>query len=161
MRGFLRAAGDSEDRGFGWIDSFRILRRDLADGRRVMQAIEVTLNDWMFRAIVQERRVLTIDAGYFGLTMGLERRLYELARKHLGQQAEWTIALPRLAEKCGTDRDIRKVKADMKRIIERDSLLGYRMILIEPPNELRRGRIERIMVTFSHRRDTIELAPTL
>ena len=156
----IRSAGDTEDRGFGWIDSFRVLRRDLADGRRVMQAIEVTLNDWMFRAIVQERRVLTINPGYFGLTMGLERRLYELARKHLGQQAEWTIALPRLAEKCGTDRDLRKVKADMKRIIERNSLLGYRMTLNEPPTEIRRGRIDRIMVTFSHWSDTIELTPS-
>src|SRR4051812_49607259 len=76
-----------------------------------MAGIEVTLNDWMFRAIVKDRRVLTTNPRYFGLTMGLERRLYELARKHLGQQPIWQIGLPRLAEKCGSRRGLRQQKA--------------------------------------------------
>ena len=39
-----------------------------------------------------------------------KRRLYELARKHLGQQPIWQIGLPRLAEKCGSRRELRKAR---------------------------------------------------
>ena len=37
-----------------------------------MAACEITLNDWMFRAIVKDRRVLTINNGYFGPDHGPE-----------------------------------------------------------------------------------------
>lgn len=76
---------ERERRGFSWIDSYRIVERINSRGQRVMAAVELTLNKWMFRAIVENRRVLTIDRGYFRLKMGLERRLYELARKHCGR----------------------------------------------------------------------------
>ena len=45
-----------------------------------MQGLEITLNDWTFRALVKDRRVLAINPAYFDLTGGLERRLYEIAR---------------------------------------------------------------------------------
>ena len=80
-----------------------------------MAACEITLNDWMFRAIVKDRRVLTIDNGYFRLTMGLKRRLYELARKHCGHQERWVIALPRLIEKCGSVLEPRFFKPQLGR----------------------------------------------
>lgn len=153
----IKSAGDQEDRGFGWIDNFRIVRRDTTDGRRVMAAVEVTLNDWMFRAVVKERRVLTINRAYFELTMGLERRLYELARKHLGQQPEWTIGLPRLAEKVGTARDLRKVKADLKRIIERDSLPDYAMAMVAPEDGARKGVNERTLIIFRPREGAVDM----
>ena len=85
----IEAGESKETAGFGWVDNFRIVRKEMRSGRKVMAACEITLNDWMFRAIVKDRRVLTINPRYFGLTMGLERRLYELARKHCGQQERW------------------------------------------------------------------------
>jgi plasmid replication initiation protein len=149
------AAGDErEERGFGWIDNFRIVRREQRSGRKVMAAVEVTLNDWMFRAIVKDRRVLTISPGYFNLTMGLERRLYELARKHCGGQDRWQIGLPRLAEKCGTTQDLRHFKADLCKAIERARLPEYEISLIVPA----KGRkLERLQVLFTPRR-AVEIA---
>ncbi len=128
----IESAGKKDKRGFGWIEDWRIIERINSKGKRVMAGVEVTLNRWMFNAVVKDRRVLTINRNYFSLTMGLERRLYELARKHVGNQPEWFIGLARLADKCGTTRKVRQFKADLRKIIERGNVPDYRVELIEP-----------------------------
>ena len=67
----IQSGGERETRGFGWIDSFRILTKENKAGSRVMQGLEITLNDWTFRALVKDRRVLAINPAYFDLTGGL------------------------------------------------------------------------------------------
>ena len=131
IRTTIEAAGDKERLYFSWIETAKIIERLNKHGKKVMVGVEVTLNDWMYRSITQDRRVLTINRGYFSLTMGLERRLYELARKHVGNQAEWFIGLTRLAEKCGTTRVVRKFKADLRKAIERGNIPDYRLELID------------------------------
>jgi plasmid replication initiation protein len=151
----LEAGGEREWTTFGWIDNARVLEREIRTGSRagekIMAAVEVTLNQWMFRAIVKDRRVLTINPAYFQLSMGLERRLYELARKHLGQQERWAIALPRLAEKCGSLRELKGFKHDLSKAIERDAIPDYRARLAVPEEALPRERLERTMVEFTAR----------
>jgi plasmid replication initiation protein len=145
----ILSGDEREERGFGWVDNFRIMRREIQSGRKIMAGIEVTLNDWMFRAIVKDRRILTISPRYFQLTMGLERRLYELARKHLGHQQSWQISLPRLAEKCGSRRELRKLKAELIGIMERDSLPDYAIALqLAPAGTSPRLRNDRLQVIF-------------
>ena len=127
----IQSGGERETRGFGWIDSFRILTRENKAGSRVMQGLEITLNDWTFRALVKDRRVLSINPAYFDLTGGLERRLYEIARKHVGRQIEWKVSLLQLAKKCGTmQRNLRRFKFDLKELAELDRLPDYQMFLV-------------------------------
>jgi plasmid replication initiation protein len=127
----IQSGGERETRGFGWIDSFRILTRENKAGNRVMQGLEITLNDWTFRALVKDRRVLAINPAYFDLTGGLERRLYEIARKYVGRQAEWKVSLLLLAKKCGTmQRNLRRFKFDLKELAELDRLPDYQMFLV-------------------------------
>jgi plasmid replication initiation protein len=127
----IRSGGERETRGFGWIDSFRILTRENKAGNRVMQGLEITLNDWTFRALVQDRRVLAINPAYFDLTGGLERRLYEIARKHVGRQSEWKVSLLQLAKKCGTmQRNLRRFKFDLKELATLDRLPDYQLFLV-------------------------------
>jgi plasmid replication initiation protein len=96
-----------------------------------MQGLEITLNDWTFRALVKDRRVLAINPAYFDLTGGLERRLYEIARKHVGRQQEWRVSLLQLAKKCGTmQQNLRRFKFDLKAIAEVDRLPDYQMFLV-------------------------------
>ncbi len=83
---------------FGLIESARIVRQT-REGR--MQEIEINLSDWVFSAI-RMQKVLTISRDYFQLRRPLERRLYELALKHCGQQREWSIGLDLLQKKCGS-----------------------------------------------------------
>jgi hypothetical protein len=75
--------------------------------------------------------VLSINPAYFDLTGGLERRLYEIARKHVGRQAEWKVSLLLLAKKCGTmQRNLRRFKFDRKELAELDRLPDYQMFLV-------------------------------
>ena len=116
----IEADETKERRGFGWIETFRVLEKKRRNGQQVMAACEITLNDWMFRAIVKDRRVLTINNSYFDLTMGLKRRLYELARKHCG------LAGPLGHRPAPADREVR---------------LGARAAVLQAPaQEGRRGR---------------------
>lgn len=129
----IAAGGKVERRGFGWIESWRTLERTNIKGNQVMAAVEVNLNDWMFRSIVEDRRVLTISRDYFALKKGIERRLYELARKHVGSQEQWIIGLSRLAEKCGTEDTVRKFKYRLKAIAAADTLPEYKLSLQRDP----------------------------
>ena len=131
----IEAGETKERRGFGWIETFRVLERRRRNGQQVMAACEITLNDWMFRAIVKDRRVLTIDNGYFRLTMGLKRRLYELARKHCGHQERWVIALPRLIEKCGSVLEPRFFKPQLRKVVEDDDLPDYHVTMSFDPKD--------------------------
>jgi hypothetical protein len=84
--------------GFGLIDGWRIVRQT-ASGR--MTELRITLSDWVFNAVVG-REVLTLHRDYFRLRKPLERRMYEVARKHCGKQNEWAISLELLKKKCGS-----------------------------------------------------------
>lgn len=94
---------------FGLIDRARIVREN-REGR--MQEIEIKLSDWVFNAI-RAREVLTLSRDYFRLRRPLERRLYELARKHCGAQDEWRIGLSLLQKKCGSGSQ----RAEFKRLV--------------------------------------------
>ena len=110
-------------KGFGIIDSWEVIEKSPDDNR--MLAVEVTLSDWLYNSI-QAHEVLTFHPDYFRLRKPLERRLYEIARKHVGKQGAWKIALDTLREKCGSTREVRKFKADLKVIIEADTIPQYR-----------------------------------
>ena len=102
--------------GFGLIDSFRIVR-EAREGR--MQEVEIKLSDWMFNAI-RHREVLTIHRDYFRLRKPLERRMYELARKHCGRQDEWRVTLATLQKKCGSGSTEKEFKRLVQSIVRED-----------------------------------------
>ena len=81
----IRTNGVRQREGFGIIDGWKIIEKHPANGRMV--AVELRLSDWLYDAIVG-REVLTLSRDYFRLSGGLERRLYELARKHCGYQSK-------------------------------------------------------------------------
>jgi plasmid replication initiation protein len=103
--------------GFGLIDSYKIVR-ETRDGR--MQDLEVRLSDWVFNAI-RAKEVLTLNRQYFRLRKPLERRLYELARKHCGAQPQWRIRLDTLQNKCGSQSSVREFRRLVKTIVDQDA----------------------------------------
>lgn len=88
------------------------------DGSR-MQEVEIELSDWVFQA-VEAHEVLTLDRRYFQLAKPLERRLYELARKHVGQQASFKIGLDKLRIKCGSQSTLKEFRRLLQTIIADD-----------------------------------------
>ena len=109
--------------GFGLIEAWEIVRKTRA-GRMV--SVTVTLSDWLFQAVLN-RSVLTLNRDYFTLRKPLERRLYELARKHCGNQRFWRVSLETLLKKSGSTSPRRVFRAMVRDIIARDRLPDYRL----------------------------------
>ena len=112
---------DETTSGFGLIEAWEIVRKSRG-GRMV--SVTVTLSDWLFRA-VQSKSVLTLSRDYFSLRKPLERRIYELARKHCGQQRTWRASVATLHAKAGSDAPLRVFRAALRRMIVDDNLPDY------------------------------------
>ena len=114
---------------FSLIDRYSIVRQT-RDGR--MQDVEVTLSDWVFDAIAATE-VLTLNKRYFQLARPLERRLYEIARKHCGEKEEWVIRLDTLHRKTGAQSTLREFRRLIKSIldddVQHDHMPSYRFFL--------------------------------
>jgi plasmid replication initiation protein len=114
--------GTRKARGFGLIDNWDIVERSPVGGR--MLAVEITLNKWLYDALLA-REVLTLNRDYFRLSGGIERRLYELARKHCGNQGKWGIGLELLHKKSGSTGTVREFRRKVKEIATADVLPDY------------------------------------
>lgn len=119
----IRMGGVEVLDGFGFIENYRIVR-ETRDGR--MQEVEITLSDWLFNAIDEKGTdLLTISPGYFRLRKPLERRLYELARKHCGSQSKWHIGLEKLHLKSGATSKSKEFRRMVAAIVEADVEHGH------------------------------------
>ena len=124
----IRTGGERVKQGFGLIDEWRIIEKSKDDERMI--AVEVTLSRWLYNA-VQAFEVLTIHPDYFRLRKPLARRLYEIARKHCGHQASWSIGLTLLQEKAGSKSSIYEFRSAVKAIAADNSLPEYQMVLVD------------------------------
>ncbi|MBB1493172.1 replication initiator protein A [Paracoccus sp. MC1854] len=115
--------GDEEQiDGFGLIDASSIRRKHGLDGRLLW--CEVKLSDWVFSAI-RAQEVLTLHRDYFRLRKPLERRVYEIARKHCGQQDSWKISLPLLLKKSGSQSPEKRFRQMIRHLAQHDHLPDY------------------------------------
>lgn len=117
----IETASKRERAGFGLIDAWRVIERNKDDR---MVAVEVTLPDWLWRA-VKAMHVLTIHPDYFRIRRPLDRRLYELARKHCGSQERWRVSVTVLHRKSGSSSPLRNFRCDVKALAELNGLPGY------------------------------------
>lgn len=122
----LRTGGQRVREGFGIIDRWKIIEKSQTDERMI--AVEVTLSEWLYNA-VQALEVLTIHPDYFRLRKPLARRLYELARKHCGHQAQWKVGLELLQAKAGSKSTLREFRRTVRAIEADNSLPEYRLVL--------------------------------
>lgn len=110
---------------------------------------EVVLSDWFMRAI-EANEVVTISNDYFRLRRPLERRIYEIARKHCGEQKKWHIGLANLQNKTGSNAPLKKFRLNIRQIIADDHMPFYRMELTDDD-----------LVVFHHRSAKTTLAPSI
>jgi plasmid replication initiation protein len=123
---------------FGFLDSYRIIESSRVKDRMVR--LEITLSEWIYNSVVG-KEILTISRDYFRLGKPLERRIYELARKHCGtQQKQWHVSLQTLLEKTGSTSPLRKFRLFIKNIALENHLPDYE-------------------ITFSRDEDKITFAP--
>ena len=116
--------------GRGLIETYTLIRENRENGR--LLEIEVKLSDWVYKAATSQE-VLTLNRRYFQLAKPLERRLYEIARKHVGQQSEFRVGIDKLQAKCGsqsTTKEFRRMfEMILKTDLEHDHMPDYRFEL--------------------------------
>ncbi len=109
---------------FSWINEWK----ELADAKGIPLGLELILPDWFYGGVLDSALVLTIDAGYFRLTGGIERWLYRVVRKHAGrQEAGWQFDFQHLYRKSGSAARYYDFAADLRALVARQALPGYRL----------------------------------
>lgn len=124
----IETAQYRERAGFSLIDSWRVIERSPNDNRMV--AVEVALPDWLFRS-VKSMQVLTLSRDYFRIRRPVDRRIYELARKHCGNQTKWTVSVAVLHKKTGSASLLRNFRQDIKSLAKSNELPDYRIMFDE------------------------------
>jgi plasmid replication initiation protein len=115
---------------FSWINEWK----ERADSRGRPLGIELIIPDWFYAAVLDDALVLTIDRAYFDLTGGLERWLYRLVRKHGGRQEYgWSFDFIHLHAKSGSLSPLKHFAYDLRDIVRRQPLPGYRLVIEHPP----------------------------
>lgn len=118
----IRTGDEEQYDTFGLIDAASIRRKHGMNGRLLW--CEVELSTWVFNAI-KAQEVLTLHRDYFRLRKPIERRLYEIARKHCGRQANWTIGLGTLLKKSGSKSSLKEFRRAVRHLVEHDHLPDY------------------------------------
>jgi plasmid replication initiation protein len=121
----IKTNGEAEGQVFGLIEKAKVIRQTRS-GR--MSEIEVKLSDWVYR-IIEGSEVLTLSRDYFRLRKPTDRRIYELARKHCGEQDEWKISLELLHKKTGAGSHYREFKSMIRELVKNDHLPDYQVAL--------------------------------
>ena len=120
------------------VDAGSLARRETlrADGAAdgALVACRIRLSPWVMAA-VEGGHLLTLNRRYFDLKSPMDRRLYQIIRKHCGDQGQWEISLRKLHLKSGAQitesdfrRRLRQFVARWERLWdeEGESFLGYR-----------------------------------
>ncbi len=137
----IRTGSKKEVRIFSLIDEGGYVMREEGEWR--LDYCEVVLSDWFMRAI-EANEVVSISEDYFRLRRPLERRIYEIARKHCGNQKRWHIKLANLQDKTGSNAPLKKFRLNIRQIIENDHLPFYQLELTADDLVIFRPRQNRI-----------------
>jgi plasmid replication initiation protein len=131
----IRQATERRLHRFSWINEWQ----ERADHRGRPLGLELILPDWFYAAVLDDALVLTIDRAYFSLTGGLERWLYRLVRKHGGRQEYgWSFDLSHLHAKSGSLSPLKHFAYDLREIVRRQPLPGYRLTIEQPADSAER-----------------------
>ena len=143
----IRTGGKREVRIFSLVDEAGFVMQE--EGTWRLDYCEVVLSDWFMRAI-EANDVITISNDYFRLRRPLERRLYEIGRKHCGGQPKWQIGLAKLQEKTGSNAPLKKFRLNLRQIIADDHTPFYRIELTADD-----------LVVFRPRHTKTQIAPAI
>lgn len=146
-------AGGVIDRGwFSWLSEANAQYVEGPNGEERLKAVKVRLCNWLYRAILKDRRILTYHHDYFRLSP-IERRMYEVARSHC-DDGPYAIEIEQLCVKVGCNNEVRLFKRSVRECMKQDSLPEYAVDIVErdvenpaaPTPGRRRKKTETIVV---------------
>lgn len=123
---------------FGLIDSGVAVTDE--NGR--LTHIEVVISELLFTAVCNNE-ILSYNRDYFKLRSPYDRRMYELCRKHCGNQSVWQIGLENLWEKFGVRSPLREFRRKVKDIIIKQSIPDY---CLEYQTAKESGTIDKLII---------------
>ncbi len=139
----IPSAGKVRTTAWGLIDSYDIIE-DKETGK--LGCIEVTISDY-FHAALTNRQLLTYTDDYFRLSKSIDKRLYEIARKHCGRQNTWRCSIETLFKKSGSTGALKEFRRELNDVIKRNILPGYRVHrTLEDKNEVEFWRIPESLI---------------
>src|SRR5579863_9861914 len=120
----LRQSNERRLHRFSWINEWT----ERADAHGHPDGIDLIVPDWFYRAVLNDALVLTINRAYFGLTGGLERRLYRFVREHAGhQRGGGRFGFRHLHAKSASLSPFKRFAFELRDIARRQPLPGYRL----------------------------------
>ena len=131
----IKTGGLTIEEGFGLVDAWRAVKEDKS-GRVI--AAEIRVSDWFYNSILANE-LLTINRDYFRIRKPIERRIYEIARKHCGDAPSFKIGLDKLHKKTGSSSSLREFRRLVGKTITINHLPDYEIALSDD------------MVTFTNR----------
>jgi plasmid replication initiation protein len=143
----IRTGAEVERRTFSMIDEGGMVKNE-AFSRN--DYCEIKVSRWLMRAI-EANEVVSISRDYFRLRRPLERRLYEIARKHCGHRAKWQIGLANLQEKTGSNAPLKKFRLNVREIIKADVTPFYQFELTP----------ENLVIVRPRKAPSVKLSPKL
>ena len=150
------------DSRFSWLDSWQV-EVDPITEKPI--ALKITLSDWVYQGVINEKSVLTMHPDYFQLSGGLERALYRIARKHAGDQEQgWTCRVTLLHEKSGSDSAPKEFGRMLRKIVENNDLPEYDLTFTIAGDSsaavhfIRRSAAERAQIRAELEAETIQRA---
>lgn len=126
----IEAGGEGQTGFFSWLSEAQIQYTRTRGGEPRMKGVKVRLCDWLYRAILKDRRVLEYSPQYFQLGP-VERRLYEVARSAC-IDGPVQVGLDELRLQLGYQNTLKHFRHVLRGIADLDSIPDYRIVLNEP-----------------------------
>ena len=117
--------GIRADEWFGIIDGART-KKDEVTGK--ILSIQLKFSE-MVRHSIRQRDVLTLHPHYFRLRRPVDRRVYELGRKHCGQKPSWACFVKTIWEKSGSKSSLREFRRMLKPAVANEEFPDYSLFL--------------------------------
>ena len=127
----IKTGRTSQGKMFHLVESAEYLESERVKDRII--GVELTLSDWFYNSLIA-KEVLTINKNYFRLRSPLERRIYEIVRKHekhIKESASWSISLEKLRLKSGYSAELKYFNRSIKKLCDTNHLPDYLLFLDE------------------------------
>lgn len=124
--------GTKSDEWMGIIDKAALETDEKTNRPRKLR---ITLSDMIIEAIRERKNILTLHRDYFRLRKPIQRRVYELARKHCGNQEEWRPYVKTLHVKSGSKASLREFRRALRELSADDALPDYKMTIDEETDQ--------------------------
>jgi len=130
----IETGGIREIESFGLIESFKIKVTGKDDK---ILSFDLKLSDWLYRGIWNAKKeMLSMSRRYFEIRSPLERRLYQIARKHCGNQTDWSVSLSTLHHKVGSEAPLKKFRMNIRDAVKKQQLPDYMIIFAEAADKV-------------------------